>query len=122
MSLPATPPAFVAVGEDSEHGSIRRIRLVGRVDVRSVGMLRTLLHAAIDHGSGPLHVDVGGLELGDHAGLGVLLGCARRARMLGRSLVLIDVPAALARLLAADRLGPALWTGKTTGSTHPGQA
>ena len=107
---PVSTPMMITVGDGSGSDSVQRIRLVGQVDVRSVGMLRTLLHAAIDSGRGPLHVDVGGLELGDHAGLGVLLGCVRRARALGRSLVLVDVPAALARLLAADRLGRWLWS------------
>ncbi|CUU56514.1 anti-anti-sigma factor [Parafrankia irregularis] len=84
------------------------VRLTGTVDVRSVGELRIQLHAAIDAGCGPLHVDVGGLELTDNAGVGVLLGGARRARSIGRSLVLLDVPAALWPLLAADRLGQLL--------------
>lgn len=91
--------------EHREPAAAQTIRLVGTVDVRSVGAMRTLLHTAIDGGRGPLHVDVGELELGDHAGLGVLLGGARRARAAGRSLVLVDVSAALGRLLAVDRLG-----------------
>ncbi|WP_018502339.1 STAS domain-containing protein [Parafrankia discariae] len=86
-------------------GTDQTLRLTGTVDVRSVGELRTLLHGAIDAGRGPLRVDVGGLELGDHAGVGVLLGGARRARALGRTLVLVDPSAALGRLLAVDRLG-----------------
>lgn len=86
-------------------GGNQTLRLAGTVDVRSVGELRMLLHNAIDAGRGPLHVDVGGLELGDHAGVGVLLGGARRARALGRTLVLVDASAALGRLLAVDRLG-----------------
>nr|MDT0667005.1 STAS domain-containing protein [Micromonospora sp. DSM 115978] len=56
------------------------VRLSGRVDVRSVGELRSRLHSAIDAGTGLLRVNVAGLELADHAGLGVLLGAARRAR------------------------------------------
>ncbi len=67
--------------------------LGGRVDVRSVGRLRTTLHAAIDAGHGPMRVDVAGLELGDDAALGVLLGAQRRARRCGRSMVVVGVPA-----------------------------
>ncbi|MEX5631352.1 STAS domain-containing protein [Parafrankia sp. FMc2] len=91
--------------ELAESGGSQTLRIVGTVDVRSVGELRTLLHAAIDTGRGPLHVNVGGLELTDHAGVGVLLGGARRARSIGRSLVLLDVSAGLWPLLAVDRLG-----------------
>ncbi|MCM3921124.1 STAS domain-containing protein [Frankia sp. AiPs1] len=98
------------------------VRLVGRVDVRTVGTLRSLLHAAIDNGSGPLRVDVAGLELGDHAALGVLLGGARRARAAGRSMVLVDVPSALGRMFAADRLGRLLRFEEATELVHVGHA
>ncbi|OAA25013.1 anti-anti-sigma factor [Frankia sp. EI5c] len=102
----ATSSAARVVGADCPAaGGNQTLRLTGTVDVRSVGELRTLLHAAIDAGRGPLHVDVGGLELADNAGVGVLLGGARRARSVGRSLVLLEVPAALWPQLAADRLG-----------------
>lgn len=100
-------PGAVRAGVTSPPATDERqlLTLAGTVDVRSVGELRSLLHAAIDAGRGPLHVDVGGLELADHAGVGVLLGGARRARSAGRSLVLLEVPAALWPLLAVDRLG-----------------
>ncbi|WP_154675598.1 STAS domain-containing protein [Parafrankia elaeagni] len=117
------PGRVRAVGvEPAESGGSQTLRIVGTVDVRSVGELRTLLHAAIDAGRGPLHVNVGGLELTDHAGVGVLLGGARRARSIGRSLVLLDVSAALWPLLAVDRLGrllrvrPAADTGGPAGT------
>jgi anti-anti-sigma factor len=67
------------------------ITLAGKVDVRSVGTLRTALHCAIDTGRGTLRVDVAGLELGDDAVLGVLLGAHRRARRSGRSMVVVGV-------------------------------
>jgi anti-anti-sigma factor len=84
------------------------IRLAGRVGVLTAGDLRARLHAAIDGGSGPLRVDVAGLELVDPAGLGVLVGAARRARRRDRSLRLVAVPAPLGRLLAVHRLGDVL--------------
>jgi anti-anti-sigma factor len=103
-------------------GAGQAVRLAGRVDVRTVGTLRCLLHAAIDTGSGPLRVDVAGLELGDHAALGVLLGGARRARAAGRSMVLVDVPSALGRMFVADRLGRLLRFEETTDLVHVGHA
>ncbi|WP_131770981.1 STAS domain-containing protein [Candidatus Protofrankia californiensis] len=84
---------------------LQTVRLHGRVDVRTVGDLRLRLHTAIDAGRGRLRVNVADLELVDHAALGVLLGGARRARRSGRSMVLVDVPADLDRLLSANRLG-----------------
>ncbi|MCK9896128.1 STAS domain-containing protein [Frankia sp. AgB32] len=86
-------------------GAGAAVRLVGQVDVRTVGTLRSLLHAAIDGGTGPLRVDVAGLELGDHAALAVLFGGTRRARAAGRTMVFVDEPRALGRMCAADRRG-----------------
>ncbi|ABD13050.1 anti-anti-sigma factor [Frankia sp. CcI156] len=107
---------------DTRAGCAQTARVVGRVDVRTVGTLRSLLHAAIDNGSGPLRVDVAGLELGDHAALGVLLGGARRARAAGRSMVLVDVPSPLERLLVADRLGGLLRFEEAADLVHVGHA
>ncbi|WP_239332916.1 STAS domain-containing protein [Frankia sp. CiP3] len=90
---------------DEGRMEIQTVRLAGRVDVRTVGDLRLRLHAAIDSGTGQLRVNVSGLELADHAGLGVLLGGALRARRSGRSMLLVEVPMALGKLLAANRLG-----------------
>lgn len=95
----------VRAGDPGSDTGDQMIQVIGTVDVRSAGTLRTLLHAAIDCGMGPLRVHVGDLELGDHAGIGVLLGSARRARAVGRPLVLVDVPSAVRRLLPVDRLG-----------------
>lgn len=98
------------------------VRLSGRVDVRSVGDLRSRLYSAIDCGSGRLRVDVAGLELVDHAGLGVLLGGARRARRSGRSMVLVNVPAALGSLLDAHRLSRLLGIEEAPELVHVGHA
>lgn len=80
------------------------VTITGRVDVRTVGALRTRLHCAIDAGHGPLRVDVAGLELGDDAVLGVLVGASRRARGRGRSMVLVAVPASLRRQFGRHQL------------------
>jgi anti-anti-sigma factor len=103
-------------------GRAQTIRLGGRVDVRSVGELRFRLYSAIDSGSGTLRVDVAGLELADDAGLGVLLGGARRARRQGRSMVLVAVPAALGSLLDAHRLGQVLRREEAPELLHVGHA
>ncbi|CAO5173288.1 putative anti-sigma factor antagonist (Partial match) [Frankia sp. AiPs1] len=109
-----------AVSAGSRRG--QAVRLVGRVDVRSAGTLRCLLHAVIDGGTGPLRVDVAGLELEDRSALGVLLGGARRARAAGRSMVLVDVPGALVRMVVADRLGRVLRFEEPEEMVHVGHA
>jgi anti-anti-sigma factor len=98
------------------------VRLSGRFDVRSVGELRSCLYSAIDCGTGTLRVDVAGLELVDHAGLGVLLGGARRARRFGRSMLLVNIPAALSSLLEAHRLSRVLRIEETPELVHVGHA
>ena len=76
----------------------------GRLDVASVGAVRDALHRAVDIGSGDLLVHLDDLELHDAAGLGVLLGAHRRARLAGRRLVLVGVPGRLERLIRHTRL------------------
>jgi anti-anti-sigma factor len=100
---------------------IQTVRLAGRVDVRTVGDLRIRLHAAIDSGTGQLRVNVSGLDLVDHAGLGVLLGGARRARRARRAMVLVEVPAVLGKLLSANGLGRIL-RAEDTDLMHMGHA
>jgi anti-anti-sigma factor len=113
---------------DGRSPAVRRVRppqtvrLSGQVDVRTVGNLRSRLDAAIECGTGLLRVDVAGLELTDDAGLGVLLGGARRARRAGRSMVLVDVPAGLGRLLAAHRLHGMLGIEYAADLAHCGHA
>jgi anti-anti-sigma factor len=63
-----------------------------------------VLHAALATGSGPLVVDISGVELLDATGLGVLVGAHRRARLDGRELVLRGASPRVARLLKVTRL------------------
>jgi anti-sigma B factor antagonist len=80
------------------------ITLVGRLDVIGAGAAREALHAAVGTGSGPLVVDLAGVELLDATGLGVLIGSHRRARLAGRLLVLRDASPRVARLLWLTRV------------------
>lgn len=81
-----------------------KVCVSGRLDVSTVADVREVLHSAVDHGCGDLHVDLAGLELVDATGLGLLLGAHRRAGRAGRRLVLHAVPARVHRLLLATRL------------------
>lgn len=80
------------------------VALSGRLGSASVGDARIVLSAAIDAGVEDLLLDLGGVELVDATGLGVLVGGHRRAERAGRRLVLRNVPERIDRLLFATRL------------------
>lgn len=76
----------------------------GRLDVGSAGAVRDALHLAVDQGAGDLMVHMEHVLVVDAAGLGVLVGADRRARLAGRRLVLVGVPVRLERLIRHTRL------------------
>jgi anti-anti-sigma factor len=78
--------------------------LSGRLDVSSVADVRAALHEAIDLGSGDLVVDLAGVDWVDATGLGVLLGADRRAKLIGRRIVLRDAAPRVRRILRVTRL------------------
>jgi anti-anti-sigma factor len=80
------------------------VTLAGRLDVTGASAAREALHAALEAGTGPLVVDLAGVELLDATGLGVLIGTHRRARRDGRQLVLRDAAPRVARLLWLTRV------------------
>ncbi len=83
------------------------LRLAGRLDARNASTVRTALHEAVDAGTGELVIEMGGLEIWDGTGLGVLVGAGRRAQRTGRRLVLTGVQARELRLLRVARV---TWT------------
>jgi anti-sigma B factor antagonist len=82
----------------------QEIALSGRLDVSAVSEVRAALHEALDAGSGDLVVDLAGVEVIDATGLGVLLGADRRAKLLGRRIVLRDAAPRVRRILRVTRL------------------
>ena len=78
--------------------------LPARVDVATSAEVRTMLHTALDEGTGDLVVDLRAVEQVDAAGLGVLVGARRRAHGDGRAMVLRSTPPRVRRILAATRL------------------
>jgi anti-sigma B factor antagonist len=90
------------------------ITLSGRLDVIGASAAREALHAALAAGSGPLVVDLAGVELLDATGLGVLIGSHRRARLAGRHLVLRDAAPRVARLLWLTRVDRIIAVERTT--------
>ena len=86
------------------------VTLSGRVDVSTVSADRERLHSALDEGTGPLVVDLAGVELIDATGLGMLVAAQHRAHRVGRHIVLRGVPPRVTRLLRATRLDRVLGT------------
>ena len=75
------------------------IALSGRLDVSAVSEVRTVLHGAIDAGSGDLVVDLSAVEVVDATGLGLLLGADHRAKQRDRRLVFRDASPRVLRIL-----------------------
>jgi anti-sigma B factor antagonist len=80
------------------------IEFTGRLDARSAAAARAALQEAVSEGAGDLVLRADRLEIGDPAGLGVLVGAGRLARRLERRLVLAGVRPREARLIRATRL------------------
>jgi anti-anti-sigma factor len=80
------------------------VALSGRLCAATVAEVRLALGDAMGCGVGDLVVDLGGVEMSDATGLGVLVGTHRRALREDRRLVLRDVPERIERLLTVTRL------------------
>ncbi len=78
--------------------------LFGQLDGRTVGLVRQELQSLVDGGVGEVHLDVSGAQIADSCGLALLVSLHRRAKIAGRTLVLIDVSARLNFLLRHTRL------------------
>ncbi len=89
-----------------------QVHLSGRLDVLGAPTVRELLHRAVDGGSGGLLVHLDAVEVIDAAGLGVLVGAHRRARLAQRRLVLIAVPPRIELLIRHTRLHRVLVRGQ----------
>jgi anti-anti-sigma factor len=82
----------------------QRVVLAGRIDWRTAAAVRDHLARAIDAGVGDLTVDLTEADIGDSAGLGVLLGAYERARRLDRHLVVDGMSPRVERLMRVSRL------------------
>ena len=80
------------------------LALRGRLGSASVADVRQAITDAIDLGVDDVVIDMSNVDLMDATGLGVLVGCHRRAERAGRRLVLQNVPERIDRLLLATRL------------------
>jgi anti-sigma B factor antagonist len=99
------------------------VTLPSRVDVTTSGDVRYALQIAIDASpDDDVVVDCRRLDVVDVAGLGVLVGAHRRARVAGRRLVLADPSPRVLRLLAVTRLHRILHVSRSGPATSAGSA
>jgi anti-anti-sigma factor len=113
-SATATPPELrTATCTLTTSAPGRLVLLHGRLDVAAAADVRLALADAVLTGSGELVLDLSGLDAVDATGLGVLVGAHRHAGRAGRSLVLLDVPGQVGRLLVLTRLNRVLRTAST---------
>ena len=86
------------------------VALSGRLDVTVAPDVRLALATAVTAGTGDLVLDLSQVDAVDATGLGVLVGAHRHAGRVGRTLVLLDVPPQIGRLLLVTRLHRVLST------------
>ena len=115
IALPAARAGVFAL-QELERG--RLLRLTGRLDVTVAADVRLALARAVTEGAErgltDLVLDLSDLQQVDATGLGVLVGAHRAAGRAGRSLVLLDVPAQVERLLLVTRLHRVLRSARST--------
>jgi len=76
-----------------------RISVSGEVDLTTAPHLRGLLTQATRSASGPVEVDLGEVSFCDVSGVNALVVARAGLTALGRQLVLLNVPARIARVL-----------------------
>ena len=82
----------------------QEVALSGRLDARTVAVVRPALNDILDRGAGDLLLHLADAEVHDSSGLGLIVGAHDRARRAGRRLVLVDASPRVDRLLRASRL------------------
>lgn len=80
------------------------VKLGAHLDVRTVGMARETLYAALEQSSGDVVLDLANVESIDAAGLGMLTAIHLRCERSGHHLVLRNCPREIRRVLAVTRL------------------
>ena len=80
------------------------VRLSGSLDFAAAKELRERLIDVLHRGASPLIIDLSRVPSGDEAGLAVLIGTQRRARLLGTEMLLAAPSPAVAELLRSTGL------------------
>lgn len=80
------------------------VRLSGPLDLAAAKELRERLIDVLHRGASPLVIDLSRVPSGDAAGLAVLIGTQRRARLLGSEMILAAPSPPVAELLRSTGL------------------
>ena len=80
------------------------VRLSGSLDFAAAKELRERLIDVLHRGASPLIIDLSRVPSGDEAGLAVLIGTQRRARLLGSEMLLAAPSPPVAELLRSTGL------------------
>ena len=80
------------------------VRLRGSLDFAAARELRERLIDVLHRGASPLIIDLSRVPSGDEAGLAVLIGTQRRARLLGSEMLLAAPSRRVAELLRSTGL------------------
>lgn len=90
--------------DTSVHGTHTLVSVVGEIDVSSVGGLRAALSRLLVDGDVHLLLDLAGVTFMDSAGLGVLVGIQKQARMFRGSLAIVAPSRPVRRILELTSL------------------
>jgi anti-sigma B factor antagonist len=112
--------------ERGSHAELQLLRLRGEFDLRAAPDLREAIVEALDAGgaSGPLLVDMAGLDFLDSTIISVLLAGVKRAKEAGRDLRLAGLAPQVARILGVtgiDSVLPSYATVEEAASAPPGR-
>ena len=89
---------------DAARGGRSIVRLRGSLDFGAAKELRERLLDVLHRGANPLIIDLSRVSSGDAAGLAVLIGTQRRARLLGGVVLLAAPSVPVAKLLRSSGL------------------
>jgi anti-anti-sigma factor len=95
------------------------VRAVGEFDMDTHPILRQELMHAVAGGRLAILVDLGRVAFMDHAGLAPLIVAAHAARRSGQRLVLLQVPAAVRRLIEVSGVAGEFGGAPATGAGGP---
>ncbi len=95
-------PHAVTMTEHTDETGVVLV-LSGRLDARGVADVRLDLHRMVATGTGPLLLDLAGIEIRDASALGLLVEVRRRAHRAGRPLRIVAADDRTRRLLVRVR-------------------
>jgi anti-anti-sigma factor len=121
MDNPAGHDRGLSLASRAEHSDCTVAVLSGELDITSAPALREELLSLLSPGAGRLIIDLSAAGYADASGVAVLVGSARRARLLGGWLRLASPAPEVARVLLVTGAGRHLATFPTVQAAITGQ-